>query len=73
VDIGGPFNVTPNHKLDSVRGGGKPNVNVSFGRITSNDPEAVKAMATLAIVEMMPIITKTSIDHTMGRLGRPRM
>ncbi len=73
VDMGGPFHVTPNHKLDAVRGGNKPALNITFGSITSNDPETVKAMATEAIVQMMPMITKTSSDHTMGRLGRPRM
>ncbi|MET4594559.1 MULTISPECIES: hypothetical protein [unclassified Sphingomonas] len=73
VDIGGPFHVTPNHKLDAVRGGNRPALNITFGSITSNDPETVKAMATEAIVQMMPMITKTSSDHTMGRLGRPRM
>jgi hypothetical protein len=73
VDMGGPFHVTPNSKLDSVRGGGQPAMNITFGAITSNDPEAVKAMATQAIVEMMPMITKTSSDHTMAKLGRPRM
>lgn len=73
VDMGGPFHVTPNHKLDAVRGGNRPALNITFGSITSNDPETVKAMATEAIVQMMPMITKTSSDHTMGRLGRPRM
>jgi len=73
VDMGGPFHVTPNHKLDAVRGGDRPALNITFGSITSNDPETVKAMATEAIVQMMPMITKTSSDHTMGRLGRPRM
>ncbi len=73
VDMGGPFHVTPNHKLDAVRGGNRPALNITFGSITSNDPETVKAMATEAIVQMMPMITKTSSDHTMGRLGRPQM
>lgn len=73
VDIGGPFHVTPNSKLDSVRGGGKPAMNITFGSITSNDPAAVKAMATQAIAEMMPMINQNAANHTLSKLQRPRM
>lgn len=73
IEVGGPFRVTPNHKLDGVRGGGSSNVNVTFGAITSNDPAAVKAMATEAIVEMMPVINSNAANHAISKLQRPRM
>jgi len=73
VDVGGPFHVTPNHKLDSVRGGNTPAMNVTFGAITSNDPAAVKAMATQAIAEMMPMINQNASNHAISKLQRPRM
>ncbi|MBB5709443.1 hypothetical protein [Sphingomonas xinjiangensis] len=73
VDVGGPFNVVPNSKLNGVRGNGAPSINVSFGSITSNDPDAVKAMAHQAIAEAAPMLVKQASDHTMGRLQRPRM
>ncbi|PTQ58807.1 hypothetical protein C8J45_11810 [Sphingomonas sp. PP-CE-3G-477] len=73
VDVGGPFNVTPNSKLGPVRGGAGSGVNVTFGSIVSNEPEAVKAMALQAITEMAPMLAKQSSDLTMGRLQRPRM
>ncbi|MEG3166539.1 tape measure protein [Sphingomonas sp. PB2P19] len=73
VDVGGPFHVTPNSKLDPVRGGAGGGLNVTFGSIISNDPEAVKAMALQAITEMAPMLAKQSSDLTMGRLQRPRM
>lgn len=73
LDMGGPYNVIPNHKLDGVRGGGSSNVSVTFGSITSNDPAAVKAMATQAIVEMMPVINSNAANHAISKLQRPRM
>ena len=73
IDVGGPFHVTPNHKLDNVRGGNSPSMNVTFGAITSNDPAAVKAMATQAIAEMMPMINQNAANHTLSKLQRPRM
>ena len=66
VDMAVPFNVTPNHKLDDVRGSGG-GINVTFGAITSNDPEAVKAMAYQAISEATPMLMKQSSDYTMSR------
>ncbi len=73
IDVGGPFHVTPNHKLDNVRGGNSPSMNVTFGAITSNDPAAVKAMATQAVAEMMPLINQNAANHTLSKLQRPRM
>lgn len=73
IDVGGPFHVTPNHKLDNVRGGNSPSMNVTFGAITSNDPAAVKAMATQAIAEMMPMINQNAANHTLSKLQRPRV
>jgi len=73
IDVGGPFHVTPNHKLDNVRGGNSPSMNVTFGAITSNDPAAVKAMATQAIAEMMPMINQNAANHTLSKLQRPRI
>ncbi len=73
LDVGGPFHVTPNSKLDSVRGGNTPSMSVTFGAITSNDPAAVKAMATQAIAEMMPMINQNAANHTLSKLQRPRM
>lgn len=73
IEVGGPFHVTPNHKLDNVRGGNSPSMNVTFGAITSNDPAAVKAMATQAIAEMMPMINQNAANHTLSKLQRPRV
>lgn len=73
LDMGGPYNVIPNHKLDGVRGGGQPTMNITFGAITSNDPEQVKAMATEAIVQMMPMINQNAANHTLSKLQRPRV
>ncbi len=73
IDVGGPFHVTPNHKLDNVRGGSSSSMNVTFGAITSNDPAAVKAMATQAIAEMMPMINQNAANHTLSKLQRPRL
>lgn len=73
LDVGGPFHVTPNSKLDSVRGSNTPSMSVTFGAITSNDPAAVKAMATQAIAEMMPMINQNAANHTLSKLQRPKM
>ena len=73
ITMGGPFHVTPNHKLDAVRGSGAGGVNVTFGSITSNDPAAVKAMALQAIVEMAPMLTQNAKNATMAELRRPKM
>ncbi|MBB5715846.1 tape measure protein [Sphingomonas aerophila] len=73
VDIGQNANVIPHHKLDAVRGNGGNNVNVTFGSITSNDPEAVKAMAVQAIIEMSPMLTQNAMNATMAKLQRPHM
>lgn len=73
LDMGGPYHVTPNHKLDGVRGGNKPTMNITFGAITSNDPVAVKAMATQAIAELMPLINQNAANHTLSKLQRPRV
>lgn len=73
VDMGGPFKVTPNHKLEGVRGGAGSAVNVTFGSITSNEPAAVKAMAMQAIAEMAPMLTQNAKNATIAELRRPRM
>lgn len=73
VEMNAPFHVTPNHKLEGVRGAGGGGVNVTFGSITSNDPAAVKAMAIQAIVEMAPMLTTNAKNATMAELRRPRM
>ncbi|KQO58393.1 tape measure protein [Sphingomonas sp. Leaf257] len=73
LDMGGPYHVTPNHKLDAVRGSGSGSINVTFGAITSNEPAAVKAMAMQAIAEMAPMLTQNSKNATMAELRRPRM
>lgn len=73
IEVGGPFNVVPNSKLNGVRGNGGSSVNITFGSIVSNDPEAVKAMAYQAIVEATPMLTKQASDYTLGKLQRPRM
>jgi tape measure domain-containing protein len=73
LDIGSPFAMTPNHKLDGVRGSGGTSVNVNFGAITSNDPAAVKQMAMQAIMEAAPMITENAKNHTIAQLQRPRL
>jgi tape measure domain-containing protein len=73
VEMNAPFHVTPNHKLEDVRGSSVGGVNVTFGSITSNDPAAVKAMAIQAIAEMAPMLTTNAKNATIAELRRPRM
>jgi tape measure domain-containing protein len=73
LDMDGPYHVTPNHKLDAVRGSGGGGINVTFGAITSNDPAAVKLMAMQAITEMAPMLTQNAKNATMAELRRPRL
>lgn len=72
VEMGGPFKMIPNDKLDGARGSGG-GINVTFGAITSNDPEMVKAVAVQAISELKPLLMKQSSDYTISQLRRPRM
>ena len=73
VNIGNAANVVPNHALNRVAGSAQGGINVTFGAITSNDPEAVKAMAYQAIMETAPMLTKRAVDATMTKLQRPRL
>lgn len=69
LSVGATSHVTNNAQLRGLRGsaGG---VNITFGPITSNDPEAVRRMAAEAVMAAIPMINKQSSDYTMSRLGR---
>ena len=73
VQIGNSANVVPTSAMQGLSGGGGGGINVSFGPITSNDPEAVKAMAYQAIMEAAPMLTKRAVDATYVKLRRPTM
>ena len=72
VNIGNTASVTPYHAIRSVRGG-QSGPTINFGPITSNDPAAVRMMASQAIMEAMPLITQQATSATMTKLRRPGM
>jgi hypothetical protein len=73
VSVGNTASVTPNHALNAISGRGGTNMQVTIGDITSNDPEAVRAMIYQSIAEAAPMLTKRAVDATKVSLQRPRM
>lgn len=72
VTIGSNAHVTANRALRGAsndNGGG--GVHVTFGSITSNDPEKVRALALEAISQALPMIRQQSYDFTVSKLRRP--
>lgn len=73
VDIGNTASTTPHHALKGIMGRANLGPVITFGHITSNDPAAVKVMASQAIMEAMPLIIQQSKAATMTSLRRPTM
>ncbi|WP_294196531.1 hypothetical protein [uncultured Sphingomonas sp.] len=69
LTIGSSAHVTNNDKL-TRSGGGGGGINITFGSITSNDPEAIKRAAYEAVMQATPAIAEHASGLTLGKLQR---
>ena len=71
--FGSNVNITPTRAIRNAANDNRGGVNISFGSITSNDPDAIRRAAMEGIALAMPTITQQAADKTMAKLQRRSM
>lgn len=71
VRVGNSATVIPTHKLGFS--GGSRAVNITFGSIVSNDPDAIRRAAGEAVAQALPAILPAATSHSRSQFSRPRM
>lgn len=71
VRVGNTATVIPTDKLGFS--GGSRAVNITFGSIVSNDPDAIRRAAGEAVAQAIPAILPAATSHSRSQFSRPRM